>query len=361
MRLIILVALFLAAPLAAQTSIDGDLPRKGGRPLEATPGLETRYSVVRTSEGLRLRSILTRPAGARGPLPAIFLAKWVSCGSAEFRPDRTSELKQLARRSGLVMIRVERAGEGDSEGACDKLDFDTEVRHYREALAALRNHPWVDARRIVIFGSSLGAMTAPLIADGMDVAGVLVQGGGAVSYLERMIGFDRLQMERSGRFTPADIAREMPRRIAFQQLYLLGAKPPATIAAERPDLAGVWESLHGTAPDKHYGRPFAWHWQAARVDALSAWSRLAAPVMVVYGELDGFEMRHGHRLIVDTANRLRPGSGSWLEIARAGHDLDIYPTPDAAWRMEGGTSRPELFVDPVLDWLGRVTGVSGNP
>ena len=358
----VLALAMTAGAAAAQTRIEGDLPRKVTRPLESTPGLETLYGVVRTSDGVRLRSIVTRPAGTRARLPAIFLAQWVSCGSTEFRPDRDNELKQLATRSGLAFVRIERSGTGDSEGVpCEELDYDTELRHYREAFDQIARHPWIDGKRIVIFGSSLGATLAPLIAEGKPVAGILVQGGGAVTYLERMIGFDRLQLERSGAFRPQQIHAEMLRRIAFHQHYLVGRKTPAQIATEHPELAGVWESLLGTAPGDHYGRPFAWHWQAADKDFLSAWLKIEAPVMVVYGEFDRFETRHGHRLIVDALSAVRPGSATWLEIAGAGHDLYIYPTADAAYREEGGVRRLELFVDPVLAWLREVARSSPNP
>ena len=352
-----LVALSMAASaIAADTGMTGDLPRRQARPLEATPGLETRYGVVRTSDGTRLRTLITRPQGTTRPLPAIFLTQWVSCGSIEFTPGQASILRDLAQKSGLAMIRVERAGSGDSEGpACSALDYDTEVAHYRDALDQLSRHPWIDGERIVIHGSSLGSTTAPLVAQGRKLAGILVQGGGAVTYLERMINFDRLNLERSGKFPPESIHAEMLRRIAFQQHYLMERKTPAQVAAAHPELAGVWEGLLGTEPDSHYGRPFAWHWQAAAKDFLAAWTRVDAPVMVVYGEYDQFEPRHGHRLIVDTLNALRPGSATWMEIPKAGHDLDIYPDARTAYRFENGREEHALFVDPVIDWLKQVT------
>lgn len=353
-------ALALAAqPVCAQTRVVGDLPHKPDQPLEETPGLETEYGVVRTSEGLRLRTIVTRPAGTATPLPAIFVTQWVSCGSIAFRPSRDNVVRQLALRSGLAMIRIDRAGDGDSEGpGCARLDYDTEVRHYREAFDQVARHPWVDGRRMLIFGSSLGSTTAPLVAQGKPVAGVLVQGGGALTYLERMIAFDRRQLERSGTVPPDRIHAEMLRRIAFQQLYLAGRRTPQQIAVERPDLAGVWESLLGTAPDAHYGRPFAWHWQAAEKDFLSAWLRVPAPAMVVYAGFDNFEMEHGHRLIAELRNRQRPGSTEYLMIPNAGHDLEIYPDPVSAYQWQGGAKRYDLFVAPAVRWMRQAVGLN---
>ena len=258
MRSILLIALLLCgAAASAETRLTGDLPRKDAKPLEALAGVDTEFGSVRMSEGVRLRTIVTRPAGASGKLPAIFFTQAVSCGSLELPTDRPSMLGELARRSGMVLIRVERAGTGDSEGpACEALDYDTEVRHYREAFDALAHHKWVDADKMFIVGSSLGSTTAPLVAAGKKVAGIAVQGGGALTYLERMIWFDRLYLERSGKYRPEAIQDEMVRRIAFHQLYLIGRKTPEQIAAQRPDLAGIWASIRGGAEaPPHYGRP----------------------------------------------------------------------------------------------------------
>ena len=357
MRLAILSILLIlgACQADAQARLVGDLPRHDGKPLVQITGLEAEYGLVRTREGTRLRTILTRPAGTRGRLPAIFLTQWVSCDSIDFRADRPSQLRELARRSGLVFIRVERSGTGDSEGEpCSKLDYDTEVRHYREALDQLAKHPWVDPDRIIIYGSSLGSTTAPLVAQGRKVAGVMIQGGGAETYLERMINFDRLYLERSGKYRPDQIQAEMLRRIPFQYEYLVRGRTPQQVETEHPELKGVSSSIRGLEGDNHYGRPFTWHQQAAGHDFLAAWTTVEAPVLVLYGEYDQFEMREGHKLIADTVNKLRPGTATFVEIPQASHDLTRYPSADAAYRDEGGTADPDLFLTPALDWLKQV-------
>jgi pimeloyl-ACP methyl ester carboxylesterase len=147
----------------------------------------------------------------------------------------------------------------------------------------------------------------------------------------------------------------MLRRIRFHQAYLVEGRTPSEIEAAVSELRGVWAAVRGGGASDHYGRPFAWHQQATRRDFLAAWSRVEAPVMVVYGEHDQFETRHGHALIAETVNRLRPGSAIFLEIAGADHNLVSYPSAEAAYREEGGTQRFELFLDPVLGWLRTVT------
>jgi pimeloyl-ACP methyl ester carboxylesterase len=355
--LFLLVLLALPESAFAQARLVGELPRKGNKPLVALPGLETEYGAVRTSEGVRLRTILTRPAGTRTRLPAIFLAQWVSCGSLDFAADRQNELRLIADRSGMILVRVERSGTGDSEGvACSELDYDTELRHYREAFDQVARHPWVDPSQIIIFGSSLGSTTAPLIAQGKKVAGIAVQGGGALTYLERMIHFDRIYLERSGKYAPSQIHEEMIRRIPFHFEYLVNGKTPEQIERERPDLKGVWASIRGGAEaPPHYGRPYAWHQQAARHDFLEAWTRVEAPVLVIYGEYDQFETRHGHRLIADTINKLRPGTATFIEIPKADHSIDLYASAEDAYADRNGTVRRELLAQPIVEWAKSIT------
>ena len=359
MRDIIMAVLLATTTAAAQAEVHlvGDLPRKAGKALTDLPELQTEYGVVRTSEGSRLRTILTRPAGAMGKLPAIMLTQWVSCGSVDFGPDRQNELRLIAERSGMVFIRVERSGDGDSEGKpCSELDYDTEVRQYREAFDQLARHEWVDPDRMIIWGSSLGSTTAPLVAQGKKVAGIAVQGGGAVTYLERMINFDRLYLERSGKYLPAQIHDEMNRRVAFQVEYLVNGKTPEQIEREQPDLKGVWASIRGGAEaPPHYGRPYAWHQQAAKKNFLEAWTRIETPVLVLHGEYDQFEPEHGHRLIVDTINKLRPGSATYIEIAKADHSIDIYASAEDAYANRNGKRSRELLADPIVAWAKKVT------
>jgi pimeloyl-ACP methyl ester carboxylesterase len=355
----LLTIILIASTSAAigQARLVGDLPRKDGKPLVELPGLETEYGVVRTSEGIRLRTILTRASGSTTRLPAIFLAQWVSCGSLDFAADRQSQLRMIADTPGIILIRVERSGTGDSEGpSCSALDYDTEVRHYREAFDQVARHPWVDPNRIVIYGSSLGSTTAPLIAQGKKVAGVAVQGGGAVTYLERMINFDRIFLERSGKYAPAQIQEEMARRIPFHVDYLVNGKTPEQIERERPDLQGVWQSIRGGAEaPPHYGRPYAWHQQAAKKDFLEAWTKIEAPVLVVYGEYDQFETRHGHRLIADTVNKLRPGTAIFIEVPKADHEIEFYASAEDAYAYRNPTVRPRVFLDIFIDWVRGVT------
>lgn len=327
--------------------------------LESVPGLESTYGSVKVSGGVLLRTIITRPAGAKGRLPAIFFTQWVSCGSVEFlRGGLAREyLKQLALHSGAALIRVERAGTGDSEGpACHGLDFETELAHYRAAFKrTVNNNPLIDPARVVIYGSSLGSILAPLVAAGHNVAGVMIQGGGAVTYLERMINFDRQNLERTG-VPPEQFHERMLRQIAFNVEYLGKGRNPDEIAGDSPEMATAKAGILGLEGGLHYGRPYAWHQQAAQKNLLAAWAAVTAPVLVIFGEYDQWEGRHGHELIAEVLNRQRPGQATFVLVPKMDHDGDIYDNIVDAYTWTNPVSgTPEqahhLQTGPMLRWL----------
>ncbi len=362
------LALVCCFPLSAlaESTLTGDLPRREGRPLEEIPGVDSRYGVLRAPDGRRLRTILTRPEGMTGRLPAILFVQWLSCDSIELpakQQDGWSRmLRRLAQESGYVMMRTEKSGVGDSEGDCATLDYDTELSHHRAALSALRRSNDVDPDRIVVFGASMGGNYAPLVAAGEKLAGVMIWGGGAKSWFERMLGFERRAKEL-GTVPAAELDTYMRSLQRFLLAYLLDGKEPATIAREQPALAGIWEKIVGTGPGTHYGRPLEFHRQAAAKDWAAAWERVDAPVFALYGEYDWFEDAGAHRLVVDIANRRRAGQGEFAEIPATDHHFDRFKDAGAAFRGEGGVNNVDAAVSVMLRWLGerRSRGSASRP
>ena len=329
---------------------------------ETIDGFTTETGVHVTRDGARLRTYVSVPvAGASGEngvkrrWPALFFVQWVACGTIEVTPgDPTTDMMvAVARRTGRVLVRVERSSNGDSEGpACHALDFDTEVAHYRSAFEALATHPRIDRRRIVVWGSSLGSVVAPFVVRGWPIAGLAVGGGGALTYLERMLTFDRIRLERDG-VDPETFRAEMYRRHRFHYAYLVEGRRPDAIERADPNLAGVWKRIFGTGDGVHYGRPFAYHQQAAKKDILSAWLDVSVPVLVMYNAFDQFEAEYGHRLIARTLNRRRPGQATYVRHEKMGHSYRLYPDEYAAHRWDRATrvSGAHIGAKTLGDWI----------
>lgn len=330
------------------------------RLLEDIPGVTSTYGHVTTSDGARLRTIITRPDGARGKLHPVLFTQWVSCGTIEYSEGSGAReiLASIARESGLALVRVERASDGDSQGAdCHTLDYDTELDHYTQAFEQILQGGAVDASKVYLNGASLGSTTAPLIAHrlqdrGYDIAGIAVQGGGAVTYLERMMTFDRYYLERRPEaVAPSEIHADYLPRVRFQYEYLVKGRSPDEIAQDSAQMARVRGDTLGLGQGQHYGRPYAWHQQAATHNFLEAWAAVDAPVLVIFNEFEQFEARHGHKLIVDMVNRLRPGTATLKEQAGIGHSNYRYATIEDAYAFRDGDPAWQQTVRVLTDWF----------
>jgi pimeloyl-ACP methyl ester carboxylesterase len=339
-----------------EASAAAPLPRRITRPFETHPGIDTIPGVLVTRDGTRLRTVVTKPAGVRRPLPAMLFVQWLSDDSIELPSDAndgwSAMIRRVVRESGMVVMRVDKRGVGDSEGGpCSSLDYLTELSDHRDAFDLLARSELVDPRRMVIFGASMGGNHAPLVALDRDVAGVIVWGGGARTWFERMIAFERNRRELSD-VAGERISSEMKEVATFLHHYLILAKSPARIAAEEPALGAVWSRLTGTSGETHYGRPIAFHHQAQAQDWTGAWARLDAPTLVLFGEYDWFEDAGGHELIARIVARRHPEHTRFRLIPRTDHHFMRFSRPEEAVSGRGGTVGEGPVVDEILGWLG---------
>ncbi|MEO1251026.1 MAG: hypothetical protein AAFW81_01615 [Pseudomonadota bacterium] len=360
MRLLTFSLAFCAAAATACAEEIGGLDRKDDRPLEQIAGVTSHYGSVDVGDGARLRTIIAAPDGADAPLHPVLFTQWVSCGSIEYREGSGSReiLAELARSSGLALVRVERSPDGDSIGpACDALDYDTEIAHYLAAFKEALQDDRIDAGKVYVYGSSLGSTTAPLIAkvlqdDGYDIAGIAVQGGGAETYYERMLTFERHYLERRpDAVAPEDIHDELIARAKFNYEYLINDRHPDDVAKDSPAMATVRNDTLGLGETNQYGRPFAWHQQAAKKNFLAAWAAIEAPVLVIFNEFDQFEAQYGADVIVNTVNRLRPETAMLVTRPNIGHSDNRYPTIEDAYAFENGEPAWEEHADILVEWF----------
>lgn len=327
---------------------------EAGTPTETHPGITVAETNVIANDGATLRALITKPANAKHRLPAIYFAQWLSCDpvalSATATDGWTAMMRRIIRESGAIVWRTEKRGIGGSDGRCDTLDYETELADHRAAFAAMLQQPDIDRSRVVVFGGSMGATYAPLIAAGNQVAGVMVWGGGALTWAERTLIFERNALEL-GATAPESIAEEMTLRFRFLDKYLNDGLSPEAIAARDPALGKTWQRIVGTSANGHYGRPFAFHQQAQMQNWAAAWAKLDAPVLAMLGELDWFESRRGVDLIGRIVNRARPGTARVVIVPGLDHHFARYPSVDAAFREQGGSVDADAAVNVMLPWL----------
>lgn len=324
---------------------------------EVFAGVRVEATTLVADDGARLQAIVTRPEASKGRLPAILFIQWLSCSPVSIPADQAEKdgwsvmLESLITHSGAVVWRTEKRGLGGSEGKCQDLDYETEVADHRAALKALRARPDVDPDRVIVFGGSMGSNIAPLVAADQKLAGVVVWGGGARTWAERMLAFERNRLEL-GDAPVGQRAGEMALKFRLIDGFLLRRQTPEQMAAEDPQLGAAWSRLGGDPKAATlYGRPLAFHWQAQAQDWASAWTRVQAPVLAMFGEYDWFEDASGVQLIADVVNRGRPGAAQAVIIPGLDHHLSRYPNRRAAFGEKDGVVDPAPMLAVLTPWL----------
>jgi pimeloyl-ACP methyl ester carboxylesterase len=323
------------------------------RAKEAHPGLEVRYESATTDAGFAVGMVVTKPPGTTR-LPAIVFIPWLSCDGIDY-PDGAVDgwsrvLLEIARTSGMVLVRVEKAGFGDSTGpACADADLDADMAGYRAALKEVLRMPRVDPARVFLMGGSIGASLVPILAREVPVRGIVASGGFYKTWLEHMLEIERRRLALDGA-SPAQITAAMRGFADFYSLYLNGGRTPAQVSAQRPDLAPLWYD----EPEHQYGRPARYYQQVQKLDVAGAWSEVKVPVLVIYGEYDWIMSRDDQDLIVETVNRRREGLARLVVVPRMSHNLERFESRQRAFAEQGATPvsgvAPEIvrFVDEVL-------------
>src|ERR1700756_1809505 len=227
-RLTILFLVF-AAGLCAE-----ELPRKAKAPRETYPNVDVIYDFVTAPDGKRLRTIITKLRNAKGRLPVIFVAGWLSCDSVEAPSETKDEsglvFRGLAQMPGLVLFRTDKQGVGDSEGVCGETDFDSELAGYRAAFHALKNYDFIDPRRVYILGISNGGGFAPLVpgtdAEQAQVRGYISVGGWVKTWFEHMLEIERRRFGLMGK-SPGEVNDRMKRAATLYHDWLMDGRAGA--------------------------------------------------------------------------------------------------------------------------------------
>ena len=332
------------------------------RPRETdTDAYNVRYGSVE-SRGIRLRTIVTRPKEP-GKYPAMFLIQGLGGFSIENGPGNpriyTQIIDAFARR-GFVTFRVDKPGQGDSEGGpTQDVDFDAELDGYRQALKALKALDFVDADNVVIFGHSMGGLMGPLLAAEVPVKGIAAYGTAAKTWYEYLLENTRRQMTLAGASaSEIDEALRKDSAINFE-VFVLG-KSPADVAQDRPELGDrIGELIAG---GRYYaGRHFIFFKQLAGKNMAAAWESFGGHALALWGKADFVSSEADHALIASIVNKSHPGHGTFLAMDGIDHGFNRAASQEESFKNSGkaGEFNPTI-VATLLDWASKVTGAGGN-
>src|SRR6266436_1727174 len=339
----------IAAALSAE-----ELPRKTNTPRETYPNVDVIYDFVTAPDGKRLRTIITKPRDAKGKLPVIFVAAWLSCDSVEAPADAKDEsglvFRGLAQMPGFALFRVDKQGVGDSEGDCGETDFNSELEGYRAAFRALNHYDFIDSHRVYILGISNGGGFAPLVpeseAEQAQVRGYISVGGWVKTWFEHMLEIERRRFGLMGK-SPGEINDRMKGVATLYHEWLIKGRLVDEIVTEQPQLADLWPE--GKDHAHLYGRPLAFYQQLQKLNLAAAWSRVTTPTYALRGEFDWIMSREDHQLIAAYVSA-NGGDAYAYEVPKTGHTFQHYLSLAGAFK-----GKEALFDSKVIqlltDWL----------
>ncbi|WP_435122891.1 alpha/beta hydrolase family protein [Micromonospora tulbaghiae] len=293
--------------------------------------------------GQRLSGTLTLPAGA-GPHPAALLLP----GSGPINRDGDHRrlplgiqrhLSTALAGAGFAVARYDRRGVGDSSGEFLRTGFHDNVDDAAAVLAALRDDPAVDARRLFLVGHSEGALTAvALAARGVPVAGLVLLSAPGRTGAEVL----RRQAGRLLPTLPAPVRLVL--RLTRTDLVAKVARNHEKILATDKDVAWVG----GQRLNARWFREFL------RYDPRPDLARVDAPILALTGDKD---------LQTDPADLpvVAAHAGGPVQtrvLPDVTHVLRRQPGPPSlrAYRDEAKQPLDPSVVVPVLSWLAAHSG-----
>lgn len=322
--------------LVQQTTIQG-------LPSESYPDLEVTYSSVKAGDA-QLRTMVTKPKNRGGNLPALLFIQGIGCYAMDtpFDTLRTeTQLINYIARQGFIVMRVDKSGLGDSRGApCETIDFYTELEGYRQAYAALRAVPDVDASNCFLFGHSMGGLMAPLVAKDHPVKGIAVYGTIGVNFMEYFTN-TRRTIAQALELDAAESDLYVKRESACAAM-LLNARLSREEAIKLDEVcAGVYDIL--------LLRSDAYWRQLYDLNIPALWQAYDGKTLAVWGSTDYISARREHEMIAETVNGSHPGNGTFMEIPNTNHGMYLAATfPEA--RNNPGPFNPKV-AEGIADWL----------
>ncbi len=134
-------------------------------PITQTARLTTREPIVYESNGHTIFGVLHRPAiGATAVCPGVVM--YHGFVAAKYQPPHRIfvQLAEALARIGIVSLRIDLPGRGDSEGDSIDITVDGDLDAAHKALDVLCEQPGIDSQRIGLVGISWGGALAATLA-----------------------------------------------------------------------------------------------------------------------------------------------------------------------------------------------------
>jgi dipeptidyl aminopeptidase/acylaminoacyl peptidase len=198
----------------------------------APPGAAFTAEEVRVpgAGGFQLAGTLTRPRGAKLPVPALVTISGSGPeerdealpGVRDYRPFR--QIAEALARHGIAVLRLDDRGVGASGGEFRTATSQDFANDTRAALAWLRARSGIDAGRLALLGHSEGGLIAPMVAESEPRLRAIVLMAGPAQSGRRIIEYQNGRVIDVGH--PSASARDSMLRDAMRQVDSLATMQP---------------------------------------------------------------------------------------------------------------------------------------
>ncbi len=319
------------------------------RPLETSTAADVLYTSV-TVEGTRRRVIVTRPK-APGPHPAVLLIGGLGCYSLDGAlgdPKGYGPILAALVTRHFVTMRVEKSGEGDSEGpACTdlKATAELEAKGYVAGLRLLKTYDFVDAKSIFVFAHSLGPLIGSMVVVQESINGFVAAETIGRSWFEYELENVRRQGALAGN-PPDQVDADVRAHADCAYHFFLMHETADEVSRRGTACAGMIRSYAGV--------PYPYMQQIADLSLGKQWKQADIPVLVMYGTSDPATSADEGRYLAEIINRVHPGRAEYVELAGMGHDFARYASQaDFLNRRRSNQEHPfdSDLVRALLKWL----------
>jgi pimeloyl-ACP methyl ester carboxylesterase len=312
------------------------------RPFETSPHAEVLCRSVEV-RGARRRAIVTRPR-RQGRMPAVLIMQGLGCYSLDGTDRRSGygRVIEALEEKGYVTMRVEKTGEGDSEGPlCTDLrsTADQEAAGWVAGLRALKQYDFVDPARVFVFAHSIGPIVGSLAVSEESVRGFIAVETIGTSWYE--YDLERTRVQAGLRLRPDEVDVEVrDYELCSHKFFVEKLRPDELRAANCERVLTPF----GAAP-------YTYMQSVGDISLGKQWRSGDFPVLVVYGTGSPVTTARQSQYLAELINRFRPGRAKYVEVPGMGHDLAKYRSMQDYVERQGGDGFHTGLLDVMFAWL----------
>jgi len=320
-------------------------------------GARVELGQVTLADGSRARTVTLSPEDSGlatdGAAPGVFFIQGIPCASIENLENPEHYRVRLFQRlvdAGFAVGFADKPGVGDSEGApCLEGGFDREIEAFRLAAQALADREDVDEARVYAVGVSMGGIQAPLVAETVDLAGIVTWGTGVQPWYEYIVTNFRTRVILQNQ--PAADAEPVLRNMrSVLAKLLIEGRSPDEIREAHPDAASLFETSWGDLTT-FAGRHYTFHQELDAASVWAAWQGFDGDVLAVHGEHDLIASFHDHALAPEIVQRNADVDAEILVLPGLDHAMTRHDSQAESFANAFQGERDDSFHDAALNWL----------